>query len=91
MSGPEMPNANAPEPQLGHSCPHVEKNDPRCQNRFRMAEIDDMYRYCLGGFYGCRIFHRINREEAHQPRAAQPAATVPLTVHGRLNRRARNA
>jgi hypothetical protein len=52
---------NAPDPALGHACPHLDKNDPRCQDRFRMAELDAMYRYCLGGFYGCPMFHRINR------------------------------
>ena len=73
----------APDPSLAHACPHVEKNDPRCQERFRMAELDAMYRYCLGGFHGCPLFHRINREERHPPRPAQQ-----VTVHGRTTPRA---
>ncbi len=71
---------NAPDPSLAHACPHVETNDPRCQERFRMAELDAMYRYCLGGFHGCPLFHRINREERHAPRPAQQ-----VTVRGRAN------
>jgi hypothetical protein len=67
----------APDPALSHACPHLEKNDPRCQERFRMAELDAMYRYCMGGFYGCPLFHRINREEKH------PLPAQPVTVHGR--------
>jgi hypothetical protein len=47
-----------------------------------MAEIDAMYRYCLGGWYGCKLFHRINREQSHPQRAA-PAPTQQVTVHGR--------
>ena len=82
---------NAPDPALGHACPHLDKNDPRCQDRFRMAELDAMYRYCLGGFYGCPMFHRINREETHQPRAAPAPRTQPLTIHGRFARRSRDA
>jgi hypothetical protein len=65
-----------PDPALGHLCPHVDKNDPRCQSRFRMGELDVMYRYCLGGFYGCVLFHRINREAAY-------GSAQPVTVHGR--------
>ena len=73
---------NAPDPSLAHACPHVEKNDPRCQERFRMAEIDAMNRYCLGGWYGCRLFHRINREQSHPARTA-PVPPQQVTVHGR--------
>ena len=78
---------NAPDPSLAHACPHLEKDDPRCQERFRMAELDAMYRYCLGGFHGCPLFHRINREERHAPRAAQQvtvrgSATPPATRQG---------
>jgi hypothetical protein len=78
----------APDPALGHACPHLDKNDPRCQERFRMAELDAMYRYCLGGYYGCKLFHRINREETHPARSTQPAQEV--TVHGRVVRRSRS-
>lgn len=53
-----------------------------------MAELDAMYRYCLGGYYGCRLFHRINREETHPVRGTQPAQEV--TVHGRTVRRSRS-
>lgn len=69
--------APEPDPALSHVCPHVDKNDPRCQVRFRMGELDAMYRYCLGGYYGCVFFHRINRETAQRARGAQP-----VTVHG---------
>jgi hypothetical protein len=47
-----------------------------------MAEIDAMYRYCLGGWYGCKLFHRINREQSHPQRAA-PAPPQQVTVRGR--------
>jgi hypothetical protein len=51
-----------------------------------MAELDAMYRYCLGGFYACPLFHRINREEKYPPRAAQQ-----VTVHGRQPQRGSRA
>jgi hypothetical protein len=79
MGAPRMP---LPDPLPSHACPHVAKDDPRCQERFRMAEIDAMYRYCLGGWYGCKLFHRINREQSHPQRAA-PAPPQQVTVHGR--------
>jgi len=53
-----------------------------------MAELDAMYRYCLGGYYGCKLFHRINREETHPARSTQPAQEV--TVNGRIVRRSRS-
>ena len=85
-----MPPEN--DPTLSHACPHVDRNDPRCQERFRMGELDAMYRYCLGGFYGCRLFHRINREDAFRAagerRPARPdAAPQQVTVHGRRRER----
>lgn len=67
----------APDPALSHACPHLEKNDSRCQERFRMAELDAMYRYCMGGFYGCPLFHRLNREGKH------PLPPQQVTLHGR--------
>lgn len=79
-----------PDPALGHACPHVDKNDPRCQERFRMAELDAMYRFCLGGHYGCRLFHRINREESRRPAPLRPEPQQ-VTVNGRFARHARNA
>ena len=85
---PETTPANACPP---HACPHVDKNDPRCQERFRMAELDAMYRYCLGGYYGCRLFHRINREESHPPRTAAEPRPQPVTIHGRYAARSRDA
>lgn len=71
--------APEPDPALSHLCPHVERNDSRCQSRYRMAELDSMYRYCTGGFYGCVLFHRINREVNY----GTPSRPQGLTVHGR--------
>ena len=88
-----MPDAPDPSPVPScppHACPHVDRNDPRCQERFRMAELDAMYRYCLGGYYACRLFHRINREESHRARAAPPAPAQQVTVHGRFLSRRRD-
>ncbi len=54
-----------------------------------MGELDAMYRYCLGGYYGCRVFHRINRDEAfrsiadRRPAPGAAAKTQQVTVHGR--------
>lgn len=81
----------APDPALGHACPHLERNDPRCQERFRVAELDAMYRYCIGGFYGCRLFHRINREDAMRTVAERRPMPQQVTVRGRDARTARNA
>jgi hypothetical protein len=83
----------APDPALGHACPHLERNDPRCQERFRVAELDAMYRYCIGGFYGCRLFHRINREDSVRALAERRAPAQPqqVTVRGRSARAPRNA
>lgn len=45
-----------------------------------MGELDSMFRYCLGGYYGCVLFHRINREMAYRN---TPARAQPVTIHGR--------
>jgi hypothetical protein len=76
--------ATTSDPALAHACPHVDRNDPRCQERFRMGELDAMFRYCLGGYHGCVLFHRINREAHYGNAASLPGAGLqPMTVHGR--------
>lgn len=70
------------DPALSHVCPHVDRNDARCQQRFRMGELDSMYRYCLGGYYGCVLFHRLNREATHGSVASRAAQPQPVTLHG---------
>lgn len=72
------------DPALSHVCPYVDKNDPRCHTRFRMRELDAMYRYCLGGYYGCVLFHRFNREATYGTAASNLSSGLQsVTIDGR--------
>ena len=69
-------------------CPHIDRDDHRCQERFTLSGADKVFSVCCGGQHGCMIFHRLNMELSYgtldaprRParRPAMPAAT-PLTV-----------
>ena len=71
----------------GH-CPHIDRDDPRCRERFTLAGAEQAFAVCCGGQHGCVVFHRLNMErnlgtlDAPKPairRPVTPAAT-PLTV-----------
>ena len=73
------------------SCPHVDRNDARCGHRFRLGRIEQALDVCFGGFHGCPMFHRINRELGARtaPMCAHPAnaelapaaLTIPITIN----------
>lgn len=73
------------------SCPHVDRNDARCGHRFSIGRIEQALDVCFGGFHGCPMFHRINRELGGRAaplcggssRAAlvPVVLTVPITIH----------
>jgi hypothetical protein len=78
----------------GSACPHVDRDDTRCCNRFSLGRLDQTYAVCFGTYHGCPMFHRINGELArvtasvsppaeHSCPIAQPAACAPtvLTIH----------
>ena len=68
-------------------CPHIDRGDHRCAQRFTLANAVDVFAVCCGGQHGCAIFHRLNMEQAYgtidapKPpmRRVAPVAT-PLTV-----------
>lgn len=73
------------------SCPHIDRNDVRCGHRFRLGRIEQALDVCFGGFHGCPMFHRINREvggrsarlitDASTNELAQPPLTIPITIN----------
>jgi hypothetical protein len=75
-------------------CPHIDRGDLRCAQRFTLANAVDVFAVCCGGQHGCAIFHRLNMEQAYgtldEPkpmvRRVAPVAT-PLTVSADANRR----
>ena len=56
------------------SCPHVNRNDPRCATRFSLGRINQAFTVCFGAYHGCPMYHRINSE------IAADAAEVSITV-----------
>ncbi len=66
------------------TCPHIDRDDPRCASRFNIGRLDQAFSVCFGSFHGCPMFHRINHEQFRRER--QVDARVPLitiTAHGR--------
>ena len=75
-------------------CPHIDRGDHRCAQRFTLANAVDAFAVCCGGQHGCAIFHRLNMEQAYGTldapknlvRRVAPVAT-PLTVSADAHRR----
>lgn len=69
-------------------CPHIDRDDPRCRERFTLAGAEQAFAVCCGGQHGCVVFHRLNMEaslgtlDAPKPPVRRPvaAAATPLTV-----------
>jgi hypothetical protein len=41
------------------SCPHVDRDDPRCAHRLSINRIDQAFNVCFGSYRGCPVFQRI--------------------------------
>lgn len=66
------------------TCPHIDRDDPRCASRFNIGRLDQAFSVCFGSFYGCPMYHRINHEQARRPLSfAEPAPLITITAHGR--------
>ena len=63
------------------SCPHVNRNDPRCASRFCLGRLDQAFTVCFGSFHGCPMFHRINVELAEVAAREQTAVVVTIGGH----------
>ncbi len=44
------------------ACPHINRDDQRCGNRFTLTRLDQAFTVCLGSFNACPMYHRINCE-----------------------------
>jgi hypothetical protein len=68
-----------------HACPHVDRNDMRCGNRFSLGRIEQAYDVCFGSYLGCPMFHRINSELARLKSDAEGSIDRPplvaITIH----------
>ena len=69
-------------------CPHIDRNDPRCGEKFTLTGVTDAFGTCCGGQHGCAIFHRINMElrfrdaargESHGPAGRGAGASASPT------------
>jgi len=69
-------------------CPHIDRGDNRCSQRFTLGNAEQAFAVCCGGQHGCAVVHRMNMAQAYgtldapKPavrRTGAPAAT-PLTV-----------
>jgi len=61
------------------SCPHVNRNDPRCGSRFTVDRLDQAFAVCFGSYQGCPMYHRINAELSGSP---GQGAVVRIAVSG---------
>ena len=63
-------------------CPHIDRGDLRCAQRFTLANAVDVFAVCCGGQHGCAIFHRLNMEQAYgtldEPKPVLPIGGVPF-------------
>ncbi|UCD76460.1 MAG: hypothetical protein JSV91_05955 [Phycisphaerales bacterium] len=61
-------------------CPHVDRNDPRCNSRFSLGRLDQAFCVCLGAFHACPMYHQINADLSAAGTGA--VAEIPLPVVG---------
>lgn len=89
------PSPSRPESRGTPECPHVDRNDHRCGERFCLSALESMFSLCCGGYHACAVYHRINMElnygTAREParRSVRPGAfgassgAQQLTANGR--------
>jgi hypothetical protein len=63
------------------ACPHVNRDDQRCNTRFQLDRIEQAFCVCFGAFHACPMFHQINAELAEEA-APRPAAVIRVTAYG---------
>ena len=61
------------------TCPHVDRNDPRCATRFSLGRIEQAFCVCFGIYHACPMYHRIGREVALRRAANGTAVTVTIS------------
>lgn len=62
------------------TCPHVNRNDPRCATRFSLGRIDQAFTVCFGAYHGCPMYHRISGELDAEARSGP---VIAVTVSAR--------
>lgn len=71
-------------PALARACPHLDRDDARCQSRFGIARLDQVFSVCLGTYAACPMFHLIRREDDTTARSRRERAPfITVTAHGR--------
>ena len=63
------------------ACPHVNRDDHRCNSRFRLDRIDQAYGVCFGAFHACPMYHQINGELV-EAEAARSDPVIRVTAYG---------
>lgn len=61
-------------------CPHVDRNDPRCNSRFSLGRLDQAFCVCFGAFHACPMYHQINADLAGKKRPVPAIPTVSITI-----------
>jgi hypothetical protein len=56
----------------------VDRDDRRCNSRFRLDRMDQAMCVCFGSYYACPMYHRLNGEIK---RAEAAAADEPSRGH----------
>lgn len=71
-------------PQIQQACPHLDRNDVRCADHFRLVQLAELFEVCCGGFHGCVLYHRLNKEAEVYGSPIMKGAITPieLTIHG---------
>ena len=65
-------------------CPHVDRNDCRCGNRFSLGRIEQAFGVCFGTYHVCPMYHQINQErtERRETAASRMLPLVTVTSNG---------
>lgn len=61
------------------SCPFIDRDDPRCAQRFSIRQLDQVFSLCLNDPHACGVYQQLAWEQ--RPGDTQPPIPT-LTVNG---------
>lgn len=73
---------NARKCMSGTCCPHVDDNDSRCGNRFRLGRLEQAFDVCFGTYHVCPMYHQINQEQTGARGTSNAVPLITVTNDG---------
>jgi len=63
-------------------CPHVDRNDARCANRFNLRRMEQAMSVCFGAYHACPMYQQINADLASERQRKREPSIVTMSIEG---------